>query len=266
MSGAPPCRQISPDGMRMIFPRYGLMINEPASAWSGLAAGPICARIPDNFAKFMGYGRSFRKRRRRRKPLVEINKYNGLWNKTRGCRLQICCRIIWTFCNAQPWIAFLSLAGRRPAVRTRSSRYRRQGDQPMSDPAPQLDEIRDLMAHLPGPDLEAGTRRGAARAAADKAGRRARPARRAGGVARDLAGAPPAEPRSSAHGRVRRQSRRRRARRLGLSGRGDGADGAEFHRRRRRGEPAVPVDRRRSARLRDEPRDADRRHRRRSRR
>ena len=132
----------------------------------------------------------------------------------------------------------------------------------MADPVANLDEIRELMAHLPGPDLEPGTAAAARRAPTDKAGRRARPARGAGGLARDVAGTPPAAARPPAHAGVRRQSRRRGARRLGLSGRGHGADGAELHRRRRRGEPAVPAGRCRSAGLRDEPRHADRRHRR----
>jgi len=38
----------------------------------------------------------------------------------------------------------------------------------MPEPVVGLDEIRGLMAHLPGPDLEAGTARGNPRAAADE--------------------------------------------------------------------------------------------------
>ena len=97
----------------------------------------------------------------------------------------------------------------------------------------------DRASPRPGPGGR--QRRGDARTPADKAGRRARPPRGAGGLARDLAGPPPAVAAPSAHRRVRRQSRGRGARRLGLSGRGNGADGAELHRRRRRGEPALPA-------------------------
>ena len=103
-----------------------------------------------------------------------------------------------------------------------------------------------------------------ARGATHQARGRARPARGAGALARDLAGAPSAQRRPSAHRRLRRQSRRGGARRLGLSGLGHGADGAEFHRRRRRGEPALPGGRCRSPRLRDVARGADRRFHRRA--
>ena len=57
---------------------------------------------------------------------------------------------------------------------------------------------------------------------------------------------------------VRRQPRRRGTRRVGLSGRGDGADGAELRRRRGRHQPALQGRRRRAARLRDGARPADR--------
>ena len=133
---------------------------------------------------------------------------------------------------------------------------------PWPDPVASLDEIRALLAHLPGPDLEAGS------AAASRDAQLTKPAGALGRL-EELAdwlatwqGRHPPTRRSSAHRRLCRQSRRRGARRLGLSRRGDGADGAEFHRRRRRGQPALPGRRRRSARLRDEPRPADRRHRR----
>ena len=134
----------------------------------------------------------------------------------------------------------------------------------MTEPAASLDEMRALAGASARPRSRSRHRRGAAPGAADQARRLARPARGAGDLARDLAGAAPAAARSSAHDRLRRQSRRRRARRLGLSRLGDGADGAELHRRRRGGEPAVPRRRRRSPGLRDEPRRADRRHRRRA--
>ncbi len=113
-----------------------------------------------------------------------------------------------------------------------------------------------------GPRSRGRHRGGDARGAADQARRGARPARGDGALAGHLAGAPSADGRASAHRRLRRQSRRRGARRLGLSGRGDGADGAELHRRRGCGQPALPGRRRRSPGLRDEPRQADRRHRR----
>ena len=105
-------------------------------------------------------------------------------------------------------------------------------------------------------------RGGPAPGAADQARGLARPARGIGDLARDLAGAPPAAARPSAHDRLRRQSRRGGARRFGLPRLGDGADGAELHRRGCGGQPAVPGRRRRFAGLRDEPRGADRRHRR----
>ena len=59
----------------------------------------------------------------------------------------------------------------------------------MAEPVANLDEIRALFAHLPGPDLEAGTAAALRAGATDQAGRLARPARGAGGLARDLAGA-----------------------------------------------------------------------------
>jgi hypothetical protein len=40
-------------------------------------------------------------------PEVEINEYNGLLTKSMTCWLQICCRIFWTICCAQPWIVLL---------------------------------------------------------------------------------------------------------------------------------------------------------------
>ena len=94
---------------------------------------------------------------------------------------------------------------RRPAVVQALQRPPSQRAEPrryaMPEPEPpRLDEIRGLLAHLPGPDLDAGTRRGDARAPADETGRRARPARGAGGMARDLAG-PPSAARSTTRAR-----------------------------------------------------------------
>ena len=134
----------------------------------------------------------------------------------------------------------------------------------MADPVANLDEIRALLSQLPGPDLAAGTAAAARQAQLTKpAGSLGRLEELAIWLATWQARHPPRldQPRTSG---VRRQSRGRRARRFGLSRRGHGADGAELHRRRRRGKPAVPRVRRRSEGLRDEPRQADRRHRRRA--
>ena len=119
------------------------------------------------------------------------------------------------------------------------------------NPAASLEEMRGLLAHLPGPDLEAGT------AAALRERQLTKPAGALGRL-EELAAwratwqgrHPPRvdQPRTCVfagnHGVAAR----------GVSaypGRGDRADGAELHRRRRRGEPALPTRRRRPAGLRD---------------
>ena len=95
-------------------------------------------------------------------------------------------------------------------------------------PRATLEEMRSLMAHLPGPDLEAGT------AAASREAQLTKPAGALGrleelvAVAGDLAGQHPPSVDHPAHRRLRRQSRRRRARRLGLSRRGHRADGGRI--------------------------------------
>src|SRR5216683_2609850 len=102
------------------------------------------------------------------------------------------------------------------------------------DPPADLDEIRALLTHLPGPDLDAGS------AAATRERQLTKPAGSLGRLEELAAWL------ATWQGR---HPRRRCARRLGLPRLGDRADGAELYRRRGGGEPAVPDHRRRSAGL-----------------
>ena len=91
---------------------------------------------------------------------------------------------------------------------------------------------------LPGGHPAASAAVAQARSRADQAAAQPRPARRSGRLARALAGPCAAALAARRDSGVRRQSRRDRAGRVGLSGRGHGANGGEFCRRRRRHQSA----------------------------
>ena len=133
-----------------------------------------------------------------------------------------------------------------------------------TDSAIPFDDIRALVARIPGPDFAAVEAVRARDAVLTKpAGSLGRLEEIVEWLAAWQGKAPPAVNRAAGRD-LRRQSRRRRPRRLGVPAVGDPPDGREFRRRRRRDQPDLPRLRSRAEGLRPRARPADRRHHRRS--